>query len=770
MTTSWTIAIDWDRNGNYTDAYDDVTSRVITAKWFLGMEQPYRDAVDNSTLELVLDNSDKRYSPENNDSPLSGKLVPFRPVRIQSDDGSGQGQPRTHWVGWVESILPDVNKNGKRLVHLVATGPLQFFKAAETKLKLQTNKRSDEIIAELIKEVVIPPALTDAWILGRVGFSELGNTTKLANITAYSNLYDPSSNPNGEKGLKTLAMAADNWVRQGGLSDVEQDSFDVYHAISDITAAERGKFLFDREGKVLFWNRHHLLDDRRPAALTLDDGMTDMAYTYAGIDRCKNEVIAVCHPRTIGATTNDILWQLGDAIIRVEPGKTRDVYVKYEDDSKNRIGAQEVTVTDLEFESGTASVTVEENANGANLKFTNAGTVAAIIKKCIVRGRKITDSGQMEARATDDASIIDYGRRSLRINLPSIDDLEDAQDIADFERTRRGKPRGMVSTVTVLSHAKLGGGQHAHQLARTIGDLVTIKETQSGHQSEYYIIGEAHELMNGGEVLKTIWYLERQHTYAAPKVQDIQPADLLAYWKLADESGTTMLDSSGNGRNGTASGVTWGDPGIGDGVKAAKFDGVNDYCNPYSSGFNNVWNGQEFTISGWFKVASASVWTDGQTRTIFSFRNQDSPVDSIVLRKDSANNQLTCEYSANGVTKSVTVTSYSPTGWVHFAVTVSYSTGTGEMKFFLDGVQQGTTQTGLGQWNNAQGLQTDICIGAATPSTNFWSGDLAHVAVWDKALLVTEVINLSKAVTPIYPWKLGVNGRSNLGASTLLTY
>ncbi len=28
MPTTWTIAIDWDRNGNYSDTYDDVTSRV----------------------------------------------------------------------------------------------------------------------------------------------------------------------------------------------------------------------------------------------------------------------------------------------------------------------------------------------------------------------------------------------------------------------------------------------------------------------------------------------------------------------------------------------------------------------------------------------------------------------------------------------------------------------------------------------------------------------------------------------------------------------
>lgn len=123
MTTTWIIEIDWNRDGTY----DDVTSRAIAVDWFLGFRQPYQDSADNSRLNLVLDNSDKRFSPENPASPLAGDLAPFRPVRIQSDDGV---TVRTHWVGWVESIQPDVNQHGKRQVTITASGPMQFYKAA----------------------------------------------------------------------------------------------------------------------------------------------------------------------------------------------------------------------------------------------------------------------------------------------------------------------------------------------------------------------------------------------------------------------------------------------------------------------------------------------------------------------------------------------------------------------------------------------------------------------------------------------------------------
>jgi hypothetical protein len=160
MTTIWTIAIDWDRDGSFSSQYDDVTNDVISAQWFLGEKKPYQDTADDSTLTLVLDNSDKRFSPENGSSLLAGKLTPFKPVRVQSDDGS---TVRTHWIGWIESIQPKVNLFGARTVEITAAGAMQFFKAAETALELQENLRTDEIIVALITEVVIPPALVGAF-------------------------------------------------------------------------------------------------------------------------------------------------------------------------------------------------------------------------------------------------------------------------------------------------------------------------------------------------------------------------------------------------------------------------------------------------------------------------------------------------------------------------------------------------------------------------------------------------------------------------------
>ncbi len=205
MATTWTIAIDWDRDEEFSGD-DIVTERAVWVNWFLGFREPYKDIAQNAVLGLVLDNRDRRFSPENSSSPLTGKLVPLRPVKLELNDGT---TTRTHWSGWVESVHPAVNKYGERLVKILCTGALQFLSSTQTKIELQENQRSDQIIDALVQEVIFPPALSDSWVLGDPDRSKLGETTQLADLTTYSDF---------EEGVLTLSMAGDNWVRQCGYS------------------------------------------------------------------------------------------------------------------------------------------------------------------------------------------------------------------------------------------------------------------------------------------------------------------------------------------------------------------------------------------------------------------------------------------------------------------------------------------------------------------------------------------------------------------------
>ena len=94
------------------------------------------DVGNDAQLRLVMRNADKRFTPENSSSPLTGKLVPLRPVKVESHDGT---TTRRHFSGWVQSIHPAVSKYGERVSAIQVAGAMQFLKATETKIELQEN-------------------------------------------------------------------------------------------------------------------------------------------------------------------------------------------------------------------------------------------------------------------------------------------------------------------------------------------------------------------------------------------------------------------------------------------------------------------------------------------------------------------------------------------------------------------------------------------------------------------------------------------------------
>lgn len=525
MTTTWTIAIDWERTGTFDGTYDDVTDLVISANWFLGMRKPYADVADDSMLKLVLNNSDRRFSPENSNSALFGWLAPFRPIRIQSNNGT---TIRTHYSGWVESIEPGVNQYGERRVTITCAGAMLFFENIETNIELQENKRTSEIIDVLLDEVRIPPSLEDDTTTGKQSAILDYPGANLDEIV----LPDVQLPRSLQDGRTRLPYAADNWTRQPNSPDAPRQRFNVYHAIKDVTAAERGRFFFNRDGEAVFWNRHNLLLEQTVQA-TFDNSMTDLKYTFAGLDEFKNDIQVLYHPRKLGDGSNTLLAEMvydpdnpTEGII-LRKGEERDINISYQDEDANRVGAKEVYITNVVW-AGAALVTYVDadgynrttsvnaypghltlipKANGATLRFRTENRISHLLAYEI-RGQAVIDMGEKEMSARDGLSIMKYGQRTLRMNLPSLQHNEVAQDVADFELARRKEPSGKVSEVTLKSHGKAGGDHHADQLKLTVGHRIRVKEQQSGHDSEYFIIGEAHRLSDSASLLETTWYLE----------------------------------------------------------------------------------------------------------------------------------------------------------------------------------------------------------------------------------------------------------------------
>lgn len=228
------------------------------------------------------------------------------------------------------------------------------------------------------------------------------------------------------------------------------------------------------------------------------------------------------------------------------------------------------------------------------------------------------------------------------------------------------------------------------------------------------------------------------------KVIAIAPANLIAYWPLADTSGSTAVNAEGTAaRNGTYPGggntPTLGAAGIGDGRTSASFDG-GDYVSIHTASLAAAFNGVEGTLSAWFQVSAVGDWSDSTERNVVKLTVDAS--NFVHMKKANTGfPRFTFQYVAGGTSKVLPFDSPgSPTTFVHVAVT--WSDAADQVKFYYAGVQVGSTLTGLGTFAGSLGSAGTL-IGANTTIANFWKGQLAHVAVWTTPLSAAQILSIA---------------------------
>lgn len=225
------------------------------------------------------------------------------------------------------------------------------------------------------------------------------------------------------------------------------------------------------------------------------------------------------------------------------------------------------------------------------------------------------------------------------------------------------------------------------------------------------------------------------------RVKATEAANLIAYWPLADSSGTQMTDVSGNSLHGVYDDVTLGVTGIGDGGTAASFDGSLSNANFYNAGFDSAFNRNEGTLMAWVKVANSGVWTNGNEGNVFRIGNQDgSAYFTMAIRKSSSpNNQLRVFRNTNNDQGDFTINSVTETDWMCLVLTWSITAD--EQIFYIDGVQQ--TSVGSLPDGADKDIEGRANLGAFGDSSRVWNGSIAHAAIWSKALTPTQIADLA---------------------------
>lgn len=210
--------------------------------------------------------------------------------------------------------------------------------------------------------------------------------------------------------------------------------------------------------------------------------------------------------------------------------------------------------------------------------------------------------------------------------------------------------------------------------------------------------------------------------------------NLIAYWKLDESSGTTLVDSTSNGYDlGTsASGVTVGSTGkLGNAITLNGSTGSASRV--YTSA---LYNASTFTIGMWIKRNSHS----DKARNLFSSNATDSATwgDGYSFYLDSSNqlryvNQFVADTTLGG--------NVNDTNW-HY-VLMTYNSGS--VEGFVDGSSVGAGSAGTMNTSHAAGrtwIGENETAGGVGSGTNLFDGTIDEVGYWSRVLSGAEITSL----------------------------
>ena len=194
----------------------------------------------------------------------------------------------------------------------------------------------------------------------------------------------------------------------------------------------------------------------------------------------------------------------------------------------------------------------------------------------------------------------------------------------------------------------------------------------------------------------------------------------------------TIVDSSVNALMGTPERV-----GLDGGN--AHFHSPNSRIDLYSAAFEAFFDGELGTIVARAKTSSLDVWTNGVTKHICRFAA--GPNDQILLQIPTPINRILGVYKAGGTQITITDTTNPPFAGI-FTTGLTWDLAGDTVRFFTEGTQVSTDQSGLGTWSTT--LDPDfVHIGSATDiDTNNMNGSIYDFIVANSEISIANMASL----------------------------
>jgi hypothetical protein len=432
----YALEVDWDNNGTFTDTYDNVSDRTFSVDYLYGRDYASqligRSVAGRLRADLL--NSDGRYSSLNASSPLTGKLLPRRKVRLRSVTAD-----QVLFTGFLDGPpKPTVKQGSLARASLSASGPFALLANSNLRisLPLQQNQRSGVIIGLIL---------------------------------------DAAGWPAANRIIDTGDVLIGNWA-------IEDKG--VMEALQEIEEAEGG---FLREGTnwdIVFESRYaRLLNARSISSQATFSDSAVAVLPYKEIDQddplrqIYNRVEVPVQYYTLDAA-DSVLWQSVE-IISLSPGETRVITAKYGSGiafARTIPFLQLITTVTPSSLTASLSTALTPNAKSARISLTNTHGSSSMQVAVSLSGKAYRESTKYSVRREDAASQALYNLRTYPFASPWFANLAYAESTADWVIATYKDPHPVLGVGFPLKPDLLW----MQSIQRVISDRITL--TANGTQ------------------------------------------------------------------------------------------------------------------------------------------------------------------------------------------------------------------------------------------------------------------------------------------------
>lgn len=430
----YSIVVDWNMDGLY-DGWNEARWLIPATleinrgrEYFLKRSGDGFERIDTGNCTLELDNSDGRYDPRNEESPLYPHLLTtderFARVAVNNGDGGGSYDLIT---GKLVDFAPVTDGRGRKRFRLRIEDAMIHLRKREANIDIQPDIKTNEAIGAVLDDI--------GWPWGRT----LDNA------------------------VETIPYW---WVF--GRSP--------YNTIWELAESELGQFFVDVKGDARFISRYHI--DNDPLSLSSEEISPEILERQPA-ETFRDKVVVRVHPRVLRAT--GVLWTLQDAPGYLGAGDTRELWPEYSYASR-AVPAQNVitpvATTDYTANSNSAgsgtdlttylSVSLSNFGEGGRLTVRNTGGTG-LYYWIQVRGDALDAPDAVSAKAGS-------GERVFLLDLPWQQKVASGQDAADYLYAALSNP---AKNYIILSMTGLPDKQFMKDLMGWI-DLVLGSRNISG--------------------------------------------------------------------------------------------------------------------------------------------------------------------------------------------------------------------------------------------------------------------------------------------------